>query len=153
MLAGNDPAAKLAEAIDEARAAVQENKRHLVSVGFVGWVLDKFNTTADPRLATVLEKQPAAVWFAFGDDLGKYVAQVHAHNASHGTKIVIFVNTNTVAEALRAANEWKADVIVVQGRLILPFSFAADSPLTRGRSRWSGEYRVAADQRFLESRP
>jgi len=113
--AGNEPSHKLADAIDEARAAVTPDKQHLVGMGFVGWVLDKFNTEADPRLTTVLNKAPVAVWFAFGKDLGKYVSQVRAHDATRDHKTLVFVNVNTVEEAQRAANEWKVDVIVVQG--------------------------------------
>lgn len=113
---GNDPSSKLAEAIDEARAASDQDKQHLVGIGFVGWVLDMFNSTFDPRLTTVLDKAPAAIWLAFGQDLGKYVAQVRAYDVTRDHKTILFVNVNTVDEALRAANEWKVDVLVVQGR-------------------------------------
>lgn len=116
MITGNDPSNKLAQAIDEARAASDQDKRHLVGMGFVGWVLDEFNTASDPRLTTVLDKAPVAIWLAFGSDLGKYVAQVRAHDATRDHKTLVFVNVNTVDEALRAANEWKVDVLVVQGR-------------------------------------
>lgn len=88
-----------------------------VGVGFLGWILDKTETSDDPRIANVLDERPAAVWFAFGTDLGKYVAQVKAHDAHRPHKTIIFVIVNSVAEALQAANDWKVDVLVVQGRL------------------------------------
>ncbi|KZT04212.1 2-nitropropane dioxygenase [Laetiporus sulphureus 93-53] len=115
LAAGLEPTHKIAEALDQARAALSKDKQHLVGVGFLGWVLDKFNTEADPRLITVLDKEPAAVWFAFGHNLGKYVAQVRAHDADHDHKTLVFITVNTVEEAVRAANRWKADVIVAQG--------------------------------------
>ncbi|OSX67985.1 hypothetical protein POSPLADRAFT_1176997 [Postia placenta MAD-698-R-SB12] len=115
LAAGNEPAPKLAQALDEARAAVGKDKQHLVGFGFVGCILDMFNTAADPRLKTVLDKTPSAVWLAYGKDLGKYVAQVREHNAAHNTNILVFLTVNTVEEALRAANELKVDVIVAQG--------------------------------------
>lgn len=115
LAAGNEPAPKLAQALDEARAAVGKDKQHLVGIGFVGCILDMFNTAADPRLKTVLDKTPSAVWLAYGKDLGKYVAQVREHNAARNTNILVFLTVNTVEEALRAANELKVDVIVAQG--------------------------------------
>lgn len=118
MTTGNEPAPKLAQALDEARAAVGKDKQHLVGYGFVGCILDMFNTAADPRFSTVLDKVPSAVWLAYGKDLGKYVAQVREHNAAHGTNILVFLTVNNVEEALRAANELKADVIVAQGKTI-----------------------------------
>jgi nitronate monooxygenase len=63
----------------------------------------------------VLDELPTAVWFAFGNDLGKYIAQVHAHDANRAHKTIIFVIVSSVAEALCATNEWKVDVLVVQG--------------------------------------
>lgn len=113
--AGREPAEKVAETLAEARAAVGESKAHLVGVGFVGWVLDKFNTAADPRLQAVLDQQPGAIWLAYGQNLGKYIVQVREHNAAHGRNILVFLTVNTVDEAIRAVNEWRADVIVAQG--------------------------------------
>lgn len=69
----------------------------------------------DPRLNVILEEQPQVIWFAFGVDLGKYVAQVRAYDAKRDHKTLVFVIVNSVEEALRAANEWKVDVLVVQG--------------------------------------
>jgi len=54
-------------------------------------------------------------WFAFGVDLGKYIAQVRAFDANREHKTVIFVIVSSVEDALQATNEWKVDVLVVQG--------------------------------------
>lgn len=84
-------------------------------VGLLGWVLDKTETSNDPRIAAILEETPIAIWFAFGADLGKHVAQVRAYDARRDHKTIVFVIVNSTEEALRAAIDWKVDVLVVQG--------------------------------------
>jgi hypothetical protein len=67
------------------------------------------------------------VWFAFGNDLGKYIAQVRAYDAQRAHKTIVFVIVNSVADALRAANDWKVDVLVVQGKglyYVVVFTFS-----------------------------
>ncbi|KAJ7499383.1 2-nitropropane dioxygenase [Mycena latifolia] len=86
-----------------------------VGVGLVGWILDKTEISTEARIPCVLEEMPAAIWLAFGVDLGKYVAQVRAYDANRAYKTRVFVMVNSVSEAIRAANVWKVDVIVVQG--------------------------------------
>ncbi|KAL0579474.1 hypothetical protein V5O48_002516 [Marasmius crinis-equi] len=86
-----------------------------IGVAFIGWILDITETSDDPRIPAILEEKPAAVWFAFGTDLGKYVAQVREYDASREHKTLIFVMVGSVEDAIRAANEWKVDVIVAQG--------------------------------------
>jgi len=83
-----------------------------IGVGFVACVLDKFN---EQVLEEVLEEKIRAVWLAFGTDLGKYVARVRAFDSKRDHKSIIFVIVNSVEEAIKAAEEWKVDVIVVQG--------------------------------------
>ncbi|KAF8910456.1 2-nitropropane dioxygenase [Gymnopilus junonius] len=85
-----------------------------IAVGFLGWVLDR--APDDPLLEEVLDEKPVAVCLAFGDDLGKYVARIHAHDSKRAHKTIIFVNVNSVEMAVKAANEWKVDVIVAQDR-------------------------------------
>ncbi|KAF5371387.1 hypothetical protein D9615_009693 [Tricholomella constricta] len=84
-------------------------------VGFLGWILDRTEVSDDPRIPAYLEEMPAAIWFAFGTDLGKYITQVRAYDAKREHKTLVFVIVNSVEEALRATNEWKVDVLVVQG--------------------------------------
>ncbi|TFK40362.1 2-nitropropane dioxygenase, partial [Crucibulum laeve] len=86
-------------------------------VGLLGWILDmtKSESSNDSRITAILEEMPIAIWFAFGTDLGKYIAQVRAYDAKRTHKTIIFVIVNSVADATRAANEWKVDVLVVQG--------------------------------------
>lgn len=86
-----------------------------VGIGFIGWILDKTEVSDDPRLEAVLEEKPVALWFAFGDDLGKYIKRVRVYDSKREHKTVVFVIVSTVEDALKAANEWGADVLVAQG--------------------------------------
>lgn len=71
----------------------------------------------DPRIPAVLAERPQAIWFAFGVDLGKYVKMVREYDEKRDHKTIIFVIVNNIDEAKRAAEEWKVDVLVVQGTL------------------------------------
>ncbi|KAJ6482657.1 2-nitropropane dioxygenase [Mycena sanguinolenta] len=84
-----------------------------IAVGFLGWILDKTETSDDPRLIAVLDERPAAVWFAFGS-LEKYIDQVHAYDTKTGRNTFIFVMVNSVDDARRAALH-RVDAVVVQG--------------------------------------
>ncbi len=42
-----------------------------VGIGFLGWILDFTEPSADPRLTAVLDEKPAAIWLAFGVDTGE----------------------------------------------------------------------------------
>jgi len=86
-----------------------------IGVGLLGWILDTTETSEDPRIPSVLAERPSAIWFAFGTDLGRYVAKVRAYDAERDHKTIIFVIINNVEEALRAATDWGVDVLVVQG--------------------------------------
>ncbi|KAJ8469702.1 hypothetical protein ONZ45_g16803 [Pleurotus djamor] len=99
--------------------SIKEGTPVPVGVGFIGWILDMTEApeSDDHRLLATLAEKPAAVWFAFGKDLGKYIAQVHQFNQSRtdGHKTAIFIIVNSVEYAMKAVNEWGVDVLVVQG--------------------------------------
>ena len=84
-------------------------------VGFLGWIADMTEASEDPRIPAVLAEKIQAIWFAFGNDLGKHIKTVQEYDAKRTHKTKIFVIVNSLEEAKRAANEWKADVLVVQG--------------------------------------
>ncbi|CAL1701654.1 unnamed protein product [Somion occarium] len=115
--AGFDTSAQLKETIQTVRTKLNLPKGVPVPMGFgfIGWILEMTESSDDPRLATILDELPVAIWFAFGVDLGKYVAQVRAHDAKRDHKTVVFVIVNSATDAVRAANEWGVDVIVAQG--------------------------------------
>ncbi|KIP06299.1 hypothetical protein PHLGIDRAFT_91047 [Phlebiopsis gigantea 11061_1 CR5-6] len=84
-------------------------------VGLLGWILDMTEASEDPRIPAILEEKVAAVWFAFGNDLYKYIQTVRDFDAKREHKTKIFCCCNSVDEAIRAANEWKVDILVLQG--------------------------------------
>ncbi|KAK7681533.1 hypothetical protein QCA50_015265 [Cerrena zonata] len=85
-----------------------------IGVGFIGWVLDQ-NEGAAERIIAVLEERPVAIWLSFGDNLEKYIRLVQDYDSKREHKTLIFTIINSVDEALRAANEWNVDALVVQG--------------------------------------
>lgn len=88
-------------------------------VGLIGWILDRTEVSDDPRIPMVLDEMPVVIWLAFGDNLGQYVSQVRTYDEKRAHKTLVFVIVNSVAEAKRAAIDWKVDAIVVQGMLYM----------------------------------
>ncbi|KAK7033917.1 hypothetical protein VNI00_012541 [Paramarasmius palmivorus] len=119
MGAGFYSSQELKRNLQEARTLLSINPGDPVpiGIGLIGWILDKTEISDDPRIEAILEEKPVALWFAFGDDLGKYIAQVRAYDSKRedGHKTIVFVMVGTVEDALVAANEWKVDVVVAQG--------------------------------------
>ncbi|KAJ7460859.1 2-nitropropane dioxygenase [Mycena galericulata] len=113
--AGFDSSAELKKKIQKVRTdlKIEAGAPVPLAIGFIGWILDITEPSDDPRLLAVLDEQPTAIWFAFSLDLGKYIAQVHAHDKQHGRKTFIFVIVNSVERALHYAPE--VDCLVVQG--------------------------------------
>ncbi|KAJ6587918.1 2-nitropropane dioxygenase [Mycena capillaripes] len=114
--AGNYPSKFLREEIQKVRAIlnIPAGEPVPMAIGFLCWCLDQTETSDDPRLPAVLDELPAAVWFAFGVDLEKYVDQVHAHDAKTGRKTFVFMIVSSVDDARRAASKG-VDAVVVQG--------------------------------------
>ncbi|KAH8104768.1 2-nitropropane dioxygenase [Cristinia sonorae] len=110
-----DGSATIKERMQRLRAKLGVLPRDPLPMGFglLGWLLDK--STDDDRVAAILEGRPTAIWLAFGEDIGKYIQKVHDYEAGREHKTLVFVIVNSVAEALKATNEWKVDALVVQG--------------------------------------
>ena len=87
-----------------------------IGIGYLGWILDK-DSDSQEKIALALEARVAAIWFAFGNDLGKWIEFVRKYDNGRSVphKTLIFVIVNSVEEAVRAAEQWKVDVLVVQG--------------------------------------
>lgn len=99
-----------------------------IGVGFLGWQLDQQDgQPGTALLSAVLAANVQAVWFAFGNDLHRWIRHVRAHDSLCGTHTVIFVQTSSITDVQLAINEWKVDVIVVQG---LTIPMASSTPLT-----------------------
>ena len=80
-------------------------------------MLDANEELAKQKIDALLEANVQAFWLAFGNDLHRWIqyARTSPANTRSPHKPLIFVQVTSVEEALRAANEWKADVIVAQG--------------------------------------
>jgi nitronate monooxygenase len=122
--AGYDSPTALANDLASIRTEMQapEGTALPIGVGFIGWVLDKDGGDSvgasvgnSECVRVALEGHPRAVWFAFGDALGRYIAQVRASDKENGRKTVVFVIVNSVEEARVAMDEWHVDVLVAQG--------------------------------------
>jgi len=88
-----------------------------IGVGFLVWQLEKDLSKAEKLVSTAVDQHVQAIWLAFGEDLGHWIRFIRARdqNAGNEKAIKIFVQISTVEQAVQAMQEWKADVIVVQG--------------------------------------
>ncbi|PSR73800.1 hypothetical protein PHLCEN_2v10370 [Hermanssonia centrifuga] len=66
-------------------------------------------------LDAALENNVQAIWLAFGNNIGQWVNYIREKNQRDGQKTLVFVQVNSLAEALVAVNEWKTDVLIAQG--------------------------------------
>jgi nitronate monooxygenase len=66
-----------------------------------------------------LENGVQAIWLSFGEDLGRWIEFVRIHDQKSGKtpRTLIFVQVNSVDEALLAVQTWKVDVLVAQGKV------------------------------------
>jgi len=112
------------ETVDQVKKYVQIVREELgtpigqpvqLGIGFLGWILDHTEVSDSPRIPAFLEELPTAIWFAFGNDLGKYVRAVREYESDREHKTKVFVMVHSVEQAVVAANDWKVDVLVVQG--------------------------------------
>ncbi|KAI0641866.1 2-nitropropane dioxygenase [Trametes meyenii] len=88
-----------------------------IGCGFIGWQLDAKETESKELVDIVVEGGVQAIWLSFGNDLLRWIQYIRASSAyAHsGTKPLLFVQVSSVEEALQAVNDWKVDVLIVQG--------------------------------------
>lgn len=88
-----------------------------IGVGYLGRLLEEPGSPALELLQIGLDSRVKAVWFAFGNQLGRWVQFVRDHDqkAGHEHKTLVFAQISSVEEALVAIHEWKVDVVVAQG--------------------------------------
>jgi len=88
-----------------------------IGAGFLGWKLDEAGSQQIPLLELALENGVRAIWLSFGQDLGRWIEFVRNHDQKSGKspKTLLFVQVNSVDEALIAVQTWKVDVLVAQG--------------------------------------
>lgn len=90
-----------------------------IGVGFLGWQLEKPDSPVLESLTVALAENVEAVWFAFGQkDLSQWIKIVRDHDEKmkKDKKTIIFAQICSVEEALIAINDWRVDVLVVQGK-------------------------------------
>jgi nitronate monooxygenase len=68
-------------------------------------------------LSIALNSNVKAIWFAFGNEMSRWVEYVRDHDRKSGNKFntVVFAQISSPEQALVAINDWKVDVIVAQG--------------------------------------
>ncbi|OBZ66386.1 Nitronate monooxygenase [Grifola frondosa] len=123
-----------------------ESKPLPIGVGYLGWILEEHEDSAEQMLDISLNSHVQAIWFAAGNQLGRWI------RAGNQRKTIIFVQVGSVEDALVALNEWKADVIVAQGAGRCPdklgSAFRAFSP-----KRKISRHRVRGAREQLRSHP
>ena len=95
----------------------EEDQTLRVGVGFLVWLLEKNPSKAKELISIALDNRVQAVWFSFGEDIGRWVRYIREHDPRAGSKdaVKIFIQLSTVQELKVAITEWNADVISVQG--------------------------------------
>ncbi|KAJ3923062.1 hypothetical protein F5877DRAFT_74658 [Lentinula edodes] len=115
--AGYQPAETLISELSLARSLLETKSSTgilPVGVGYLGWLLDKMPPKeSETLLIAALSANVQAFWFAFGRNLGKWIQYVR--DKSPEKCPLIFVQVNSLDEAVHAVENLKADVIVAQG--------------------------------------
>ncbi|KDQ26931.1 hypothetical protein PLEOSDRAFT_1066212 [Pleurotus ostreatus PC15] len=117
--AGYDTPHKFGHELALARAALQipAATRLPLGVGFLCWQLEKPDSPASKLLSIALENGVQAVWFSFGTQLGRWVQYVRDYDQRVGStqRTLVFAQVSSEQDILAAVNDWKVDVLVVQG--------------------------------------
>lgn len=90
-----------------------------IGAGFLGWKLEEEAGSQHIHLLELaLENGVRAIWLSFGEDLGRWIEFVRDHDQKTGKspKTLVFLQVNSVDEALFAVKSWKVDVLVAQGK-------------------------------------
>ncbi|EIW58710.1 2-nitropropane dioxygenase [Trametes versicolor FP-101664 SS1] len=108
---------KLREDLLQARASVSDlgNKPLPIGCGFIGWILDSQEEEYKKLVDTAIESGVRAIWVSFGNDLPRWINYIRGSPAYAVHKPLIFAQVTSLEEAIKAVNDWKVDVLVVQG--------------------------------------
>jgi hypothetical protein len=89
-----------------------------IGAGFLGWKLEEAQSPHVALLELALENGVRAIWLSFGEDVGFWIEFVRNHDQKTGKspKTLVFVQVNSVDDALTAVQTWKVDVLVAQGK-------------------------------------
>lgn len=101
-----------------------------IGAGFLGWILDaqspvhgdntQTHKPTNEFLQAALDAHVRAVWLSFGNDLKRWIDVVREHDRATGNvdkknKTLIFVQVGSVEQARVAYEQWRVDVLAVQG--------------------------------------
>jgi len=93
------------------------------------WKLNESpDSVAQKALAYVLDRGVKAIWLSFGEGIQGWIQHIREHSGDH--KPLIAVVVGGVEEAIVAAEEWKADIIVAQGNESGGHGAGSSPPLT-----------------------
>lgn len=129
---------KLRDELAQARASQPGlgNKPLPIGCGFIGWMVDSKEEEYKELINIALEGGVRAVWLSFGNDLKRWIDYIRSSPAYAAHKPFVFVQVTSVEEALEAVNDWKVDVLVVQGNTPASYHTVLDvyrwSPLSSG---------------------
>ena len=89
-----------------------------IGAGFLGWKLEAAQSPHVALLELALENGVRAIWLSFGEDLSRWIELVRNHDQKTGKspKTLIFIQVNSVDDALTAVQKWNVDVLVAQGK-------------------------------------
>lgn len=120
---------QLAEQLEIARVELDTEKGLplRVGAGFIGWVLDEDEKGGEKAIKLTLNSGVHAVWFAFGDDLYKWIKVVRKYDSDNDRKTLVFVQLALPDDIQIALRDWNVDVIVAQGKEAGGHGFA-DAP-------------------------
>lgn len=123
-----------------------------IGAGFLGWTLDaqiasqtqQFQDQSLPKkftnsfLEAALDSRVRAIWLSFGSDLKKWIDLVREHDRDVGNvekekRTLIFVQVNSVEEAVLAVKEWEVDAVSLQGMSLLSLIHRCHNTFQRSR--------------------
>ncbi|KAI0819650.1 2-nitropropane dioxygenase [Trametes gibbosa] len=110
--------AKLREDLSRARLGLLSDAKSQplpIGCGFIGWMMDSQEEEYTELLDVALESGVKAIWLSFGNNLYRWIQYIRASPAYRVCSPSIFVQVTSVDEAVQAVNDWKVDVLVVQG--------------------------------------
>jgi hypothetical protein len=110
-----------------------------MGIGFLCWQLERSMSRdeAEELLSTTLKHDVQAIWLSFGLDLKHWIDYIRQKSGT--TKI--FVQINTLEDALIAIHDWKVDVVVAQGLFFFLFHIIFElTPCTFRYSSWRSRF-------------
>ncbi|KAH8920064.1 inosine monophosphate dehydrogenase [Atractiella rhizophila] len=94
-----------------ARSQFPESNVLPIGVGILAWILESMPADEAEEMVQRSARECKAVWFSFGAQIGRWIEIARKARAD----VLVFVQINSVEEAITAVEEWKVDVLIAQG--------------------------------------